>query len=99
MMPQGVIQVRIDCCRQAGCKHELDYADPCAQCPDGHWGRYSMDCASVEKPSLGLGDIVEIVAKPIARALNLPCLDGQGNLKPGSGCAKRRDYLNRITKP
>lgn len=43
-----------------------------------------------------LGDIVERLAKPIAKALNLPCLDKDGNLKPESGCAKRRDALNKL---
>jgi hypothetical protein len=46
--------------------------------------------------SLGLGDIVEAMAKPIARALKLDCLDAQHNLKPQSRCAQRRARLNRI---
>jgi hypothetical protein len=47
---------------------------------------------------MGLGDLVEILAKPVARILKLDCLDDQGKLKPESGCAKRRDGLNRLTK-
>lgn len=43
----------------------------------------------------GLGDKVEAWAKPIAKALGLGCLDKSGKLKPQSGCAKRRDMLNR----
>ena len=43
----------------------------------------------------GLGDYVEKLVKPIARALRLKCLDDQGNLKPDSGCAQRRMWLNR----
>ena len=42
----------------------------------------------------GLGDIVERLAKPIARVLGLPCLDESSRLRPGSPCAKRRDRLN-----
>lgn len=44
-----------------------------------------------------LGDIVEAVAKPIAKALGMQCLDEQANLKPQSPCAKRRDALNSIS--
>lgn len=46
----------------------------------------------------GLGDLVESAAKPIAKALGLKCIDGKGNLKPESKCAKRRDWLNRVTR-
>jgi hypothetical protein len=47
--------------------------------------------------SLGPGDLVERLAKPLAKALRLSCLDAQGNLKPDSGCAKRKAALNRLT--
>ncbi len=46
----------------------------------------------------GLGDVVETLAKPIARALRLDCLDENDKLKPESPCAKKRDALNRITR-
>lgn len=43
----------------------------------------------------GLGDIVAKVATPIARALDLPCIDKETNkLRPESGCAKRQQALN-----
>lgn len=43
----------------------------------------------------GLGDLVSKVATPLARALRLPCIDPEThNLRPESGCAKRRDALN-----
>jgi len=47
----------------------------------------------------GLGDRIERLAKPIAKALRLPCLDKTGNLKPESGCAKRRDAMNKLFQP
>jgi hypothetical protein len=48
-------------------------------------------------PIRGVGDIVERLAKPIARALNLPCLDKTTHaLRPESPCAKRRDALNKL---
>lgn len=47
---------------------------------------------------LGLGDIVEKLAKPIAKLLKLDCLEPSGKLKPCSPCARRRDAMNRIGK-
>ena len=46
-----------------------------------------------------LGDLVERAVKPIAVALGSDCLDEHHNLKPDSGCAKRRDALNRVRLP
>lgn len=47
-------------------------------------------------PIRGVGDIVERIVKPIAKALNLPCLDKTTHaLRPESPCAKRRDFLNK----
>lgn len=44
----------------------------------------------------GLGDLVEKVAHPIAKALGLPCLDQQTQqLKKGSPCWQRRNALNK----
>jgi hypothetical protein len=59
-----------------------------------------MECggkpADYKAPARGLGDVVERIAKPIAKALNLPCLDkSTGQLRPESGCAKRRDRMNK----
>lgn len=41
-----------------------------------------------------LGDTVATIATPIARVLGLPCIDEGGNLRPESGCAKRKELLN-----
>ena len=47
----------------------------------------------------GLGDLVAAVATPIARALHLPCIDpATKQLRPESGCAKRKAALNRLTE-
>ena len=46
--------------------------------------------------AVGLGDRVEKAVKPIAKALDLRCLDKEGNLLPDSRCARRRDWLNRV---
>ncbi len=43
-----------------------------------------------------LGNAIATVATPIARALNLPCIDPETKqLRPESGCAKRKDMLNQ----
>ena len=48
---------------------------------------------------LGLGDMVEKVAHPVAYLFNLPCLDAEKKgLRPDSPCAKRRDALNDLGK-
>lgn len=44
----------------------------------------------------GLGDLIEILAKPVAQVLNLNCLDDKGQLRPESNCARRKRMLNRI---
>ncbi len=42
-----------------------------------------------------LGDTIASVATPIARTLNLNCIDPETNqLRPESPCAKKRDFLN-----
>ena len=43
-----------------------------------------------------LGDAISAVATPIAGALGLDCVDEQGNLKPESKCAQRRNKLNNL---
>lgn len=55
----------------------------------------------VPKPaqSFGLGDAVAAVATPIARVLGLPCIDpATKQLRPESGCAKRKARLNALTQ-
>jgi len=42
----------------------------------------------------GVGSIIEKLVKPIAKALKLSCLEKDGNLRPTSPCAKRRQILN-----
>src|SRR5215831_2381762 len=42
-----------------------------------------------------LGDAISSIATPIARALNLPCIDPETNqLRPESGCNQARIALN-----
>lgn len=45
----------------------------------------------------GLGDRIERAVKPLARLLKLHCIDpATGELRPDSGCAHRREWLNLI---
>jgi hypothetical protein len=51
-----------------------------------------------ECPFIRLGDIVEKIAKPIAKALGLKCHDkATGKLKPGTPCHKRKAALNKLS--
>jgi hypothetical protein len=50
-LPDAVAEIRKQQCKAAGCAHELDYADACAECPAGHWGPLARDCGQ-HLPSL-----------------------------------------------
>jgi len=45
---------------------------------------------------VGLGDVVEKLAKPVAVALRMKCLDRDQRLLPESPCAKKREVLNEV---
>src|SRR5215475_5624129 len=46
-----------------------------------------------------LGDAVSAIATPIAKVLNLDCIDPETNdLRPESGCAKRKQLMNDFSK-
>ena len=85
------------------CERQLDAAfhrDPCAACPIGRWGQWG-DCSAAQSvPSLpapggvaaptglrGLGDLVAVVAEPIARVIGLD--------PARCGCGARREAMNR----
>lgn len=55
--------------------------------------------AKPPQPRFKLGDALHKVAGPIGRAINWPCMKGDGttDLKPGSPCERLRDSLNRMT--
>lgn len=68
MIPKEVIQIRGEICRSKNCPHKIDYADPCASCPEGHWGRYSAHC---EQQKSTTHEIIETAKPvPIARFVN-----------------------------
>lgn len=68
---------------------------------DGKWVQVSEAefAAGQPAPRRGLGDLVAAVATPIARALHLSCIDpATKQLRPESGCAKRKAALNRLNQ-
>ena len=48
MLPNPTIAFRKRRCAQAGGNCEADFAEPCAQCPNGHWG--PMMCGGLYDP-------------------------------------------------
>jgi hypothetical protein len=45
----------------------------------------------------GVGDLISFIATPIARSLNMSCIDPETKqLRPTSSCAQRRDNLNQL---
>jgi hypothetical protein len=73
-----------------GCVDVVDF-----DCPEAARIGQTKGLPEMERKR-GLGDVVEGLVKPIAKALGLRCLDAEGKLRPESGCAKRRDALNRV---
>ena len=73
---------------------------------DGLWWEWTdEEHASIRKSfspisknsGRGLGDLVSTLATPIARALNMDCIDpATKQLKPESDCAERKAWLNKI---
>lgn len=99
-MKPAEIQVRRDIC--SDCKRECDvratitHADPSAGCPSGVWHAFGDRDPEAKAPMRGLGDLVHVVALPIARALRLPCVDpATKQLRPNSPCAGRIKSYNR----
>lgn len=68
----------------------------CATCrTDPNW-RAKVGAPETCPHASFLGDLIERIAKPVAKYLRLSCLDDSGKLKPGSPCAQRKASLNRI---
>ncbi len=44
MIPDSVVQIRISICSRNKCHNlnSINFNDPCATCPKGHWGRYEI---------------------------------------------------------
>lgn len=52
--------------------------------------------AARQSKTVGLGDAIASIATPIARVLNLPCIDPETKqLRPDSPCAKKKARLNK----
>ena len=82
-------------CRNDGWRGAAFRADMLARYPD--LGQREFACPHGRKWGVQWGDVVERVAKPVAKALKLDCLDANARLKPESPCAKRKRMLNGQT--
>jgi hypothetical protein len=94
MKPPEVAQIHREICERENCEYldKIDYADPCAFCPNGHFGRYEL--AGCDKEQLqGLCDAVAAVAQPIAKGID--AMFGT-NIADCGGCKKRQTKLNKI---
>jgi len=91
-MPGSVARIRQECCMRKGCPHQLDYADPCTACPEGHFGPW-MRCE---------GDVAPLHASSPAPAppetsnprggpgTELKCFLGRLGIKAGPHCECNR---------
>lgn len=89
MMPPEVIEIRHELCKCEGVNH----ADPCATCPNGHFGRYEQTgCDDPERVvSTGLGDKIATVAQPVARTIDRVL---GTNVAGCGGCKQMQQNLN-----
>lgn len=91
MMPQEVISIRRDLCKCEG----VNYSDPCAACPNGHFGRYEETGCADGTQEMGLGDRIEHFLNKIPGITSLPCHDQETKqLRPESPCGKAKERLN-----
>ena len=99
MMPDAVVQVRREICAGANCPHQrkLNFRDPCAECPAGHWGIYSAQgCEHLFRwvPKRGRGDWIALFAQPIARMID-KLSGGRTHVATCGGCKQMQQRLNR----
>ena len=69
MLSRPTIEFRKRRCAEAGCDYDGDFAEPCSQCPNGHWG--PMMCNGFYLPPKkenGEMPSVEEMAKSIAKS-------------------------------
>ncbi len=93
-MPLAVVEIRKNLCQG---KCDVDPTDPCASCPNGHWGRYTVQgCEggirpTVEEPQLRIGSTFrpgEIFSLVIFK------ITGQKTANCGI-CGQRKMQMNR----
>jgi hypothetical protein len=87
--PARVAKIHRRFCEARKCPHRatLNYDDPCIGCPEGHFGPWiRRGCDEA-----GLGDKIERIARPIARAIDAVA----GTKIAGcGGCKKMKERLN-----
>src|SRR5438045_328497 len=69
MMPQAVSDARRNICQRGRCEHIalLDFPNPCAACPNGHWGVYSRKRCDKPQPSQEPARKFTAAKTPVAR--------------------------------
>lgn len=97
-VPAGIVSRRISACAACAEKCEIfddDFAGAriaCSRCRLDKWrefGACDQSGAKTKRAKIkGLGDIVAIVAEPIAKAAGID--------KSKCGCARRREALNKM---
>lgn len=93
-MPERVARMRQQICLQAGCKAATIPEDPCAVCPEGHWGAYGKDCRASEPalPSLST------MAVSFAGAVTRDVLTGSPRRTEEESIAILRDHCKQCPK-
>jgi len=78
-MKSAIVQIRRDICKDCSlaCKvrESINHADPCAACPSRVWhsvGRCEQPAENDDPLQMrGLGDVVAMLANPIAKVLRI----------------------------
>lgn len=88
MMPPEVAEIRRELCHCKGVNHD----DPCAACPNGHFGRYEdIGCDDPDRKVPRLGDRIASIAQPVAGAIDTVL---GTNIRKCGGCKQMRSDLN-----
>jgi hypothetical protein len=97
MKPPEVAQIHREICEREECRYrkKLNYDDPCAACPNGHWGRYEIAACDDPKRKVPRkrGDRIAAIAQPIARVID-KITGGKTHVSTCGGCKQMQKDLN-----
>lgn len=104
MKPAEVAAIHREICKQAKCDQldKLNYSDPCAACPNGHWGR--CGCDPERTIPTGLADTTAPTLEPRRRSTLQPGaifslviykITGQRTSNCGL-CGSRKNQMNQL---
>lgn len=97
--PYNIVNYRGELCRscRTPCEYQKDVAyrtNGDNACPIQRWKEYKLYVKN-QAAIRGLGDVVAVVANPIAAAID-KLSKGKTKLKGCSACAKRKEMLNQL---